>query len=214
MKLCERCRRGVDIHAETCPQYLLLSANEHLAGENGQLFVCAPPLRSEQDQQSLWSALADGAVDVVSTDHCPWTRAEKIQPDFSTIPGGVPSIEARLSLVHHFGVGGDHISLERWVDVCCTNPARLMGLPGKGLLAPGYDADVVIFDPNRAKRIATERLHEAADWTPYAGMTVTGWPRTVLSRGKIIVEDERYVGEKGDGQFVATVCNRTRRSIG
>jgi dihydropyrimidinase len=198
-------RRGVEIHAETCPQYLLLSADEHLGAADGQLFVCAPPLRSTQDQGALWAALAEGSMDVVSTDHCPWTRAEKDQPDFSTIPGGVPSIEARLSLVHHFGVGAGHLSQERWVDVCCTNPARLMGLSSKGLLAPGYDADVVIFDPARSKTISTQTLHEAADWTPYEGFTVTGWPRTILSRGNTVVENEVYVGKPGDGRFTATL---------
>ncbi len=207
-------RRGVEIHAETCPQYLLLSADEQLGSDDGQLFVCAPPLRYAEDQDALWFALADGSMDVVSTDHCPWTRAEKDQPDFSTIPGGVPSIEARLPLVHSFGVSTGRLSLTRWVDACCTNPARLMGLSRKGLLAPGYDADVVIFDPARSKRLSVETLHEAADWTPYGDMTVTGWPRTVLSRGKIIVEDERYVGMKGDGEFAPTIRNRTKTTAG
>ena len=206
-------RRGVEIRAETCPQYLLLSTDEHLGSEEGELFVCAPPLRSPIDQATLWAALADGNMDVVSTDHCPWTRVEKKQPDFSQIPGGVPSIEARLSLVHHFGVGGGHLSLERWVDVCCTNPARLMGLPCKGRLAPGYDADVVIFDPGRSKEISVEALHEAADWTPYHGITVTGWPRTVISRGTVIVENEAYVGAPGDGRFVASLRNSATKKV-
>ena len=152
-------------------------------------------------------------MDVVSTDHCPWTRTEKNQSDFSQIPGGVPSIEARLSLVHHFGVGGGHLSRERWVNVCCTNPARLMGLPRKGLLAPGYDADVVIFDPARSMTLSTDSLHEAPDWTPYEGMTVTGWPRTVISQGKIVVEDGNYVGDPGDGRFVETHRNRPKVSV-
>lgn len=195
-------RRRIDIWGETCPHYLLLNAEEHLGGANGALYVCAPPLRSVEDNRAMWHALAQDALQVVSTDHCPWTIAEKQQPDFTRIPGGVPGIEARLSLVHHFGVNQGLLTLERWVDVCSTNAARWMGLTRKGRLAPGYDADVVIFDPARSKRIAPATLHEAAGWTPYDGMEVCGWPRTVLLRGKVIVENEQYVGSPGDGRFV------------
>lgn len=199
-------RRGVDIFGESCPQYLLLNAREHLGGADGNLYICAPPLRDPIDQDVVWQALADDALQVVSTDHCPWTRAEKTQPNFAMVPGGVPSIESRLSLIHHFGVQAGRLSLERWVRICCTNPARLMGLQRKGVLAPGYDADIVIFDPSLEKTISQKEgaatLHEAADWTPYEGMTVTGWPRTVLLRGKVIVEGEEYIGAAGDGQFV------------
>ncbi len=201
-QIAEARRRGLAITGESCPQYLVLTAEEHLAGKGGALYICAPPLRNRTDQAAVWRGLADGALDVVSTDHCPWTRAEKQQPDFTTVPGGVPGIEARLSLVHHFGVGAGRLSLARWVEVCCTNPARLMGLTRKGVLAPGYDADVVIFDPARRRTIATETLHEACDWTPYAGLTLTGWPRTVLQRGKLLVEEEKFVGTPGNGQFV------------
>lgn len=196
------CRRGVAVHAETCPQYLLLSAGRHLGGQDGELYVCAPPLRSETDQETLWQALGCGDISVVSTDHCPWLRAEKQQPDFTQIPGGLPSIEARLSLVHHFGVGEGRLSLERWVDVCCNAPARLMGLETKGRIAAGFDADLVLFDPARRKRIDVATLHEAAGWTPYAGMEVQGWPRTVLLRGRVAVQDETPVLLQG-GRFVA-----------
>lgn len=195
-------QRSVDLQAESCPQYLLLNAEEHLGGPDGYLNVCAPPLRNKDHQAAIWQALQDDALQVVSTDHCPWTKAQKVQPDFTTIPGGVPGIEARLSLVHHFGVNQGRLSLQRWVEVCCTNPARWMGLTRKGLLAPGYDADLVIFDPERQKSINSSWLHEAAGWTPYEGMTVTGWPRTVLLRGKVVVEEEQYIGQAGDGRFV------------
>ncbi|MCB0000772.1 MAG: amidohydrolase family protein, partial [Anaerolineales bacterium] len=131
-----------------------------------------------------------------------WTKEEKRRDDFTSIPGGVPSIEARLSLIHHMGVSAGLLTLERWVQVCSTNAARWMGLKGKGRLAPGCDADIVIFDPARVKYIAPDTLHEAAGWTPYEGMEVTGWPRTVLSRGAVIVEDEQYVGHPGHGRFV------------
>lgn len=189
--------RGVDVWGESCPQYLVLTAEEHLGGPEGNLYVCAPPLRHAADQEALWAALAHDGLQVISTDHCPWTRAEKAQADFTRVPGGVPSIEARLALVHHFGVAAGRLSLERWVETCCTNPARRMGLAHKGLLAPGFDADVVIFDPARAQTIATGTLHEAADWTPYAGMTLQGWPRMVLLRGRVVVEEGRFTGESG-----------------
>jgi dihydropyrimidinase len=195
--------RGIDIWGETCPQYLLLNAEQHLGGLNGELYVCAPPLRSLEDNHALWQALAQDELQVVSTDHCPWTAEEKQQADFTIIPGGVPSIEARLALVHHFGVNQGALSLERWVQVCAANAARWMGLARKGRLAPGCDADIVIFDPGRVKRLAPDTLHEAAGWTPYDGMEVSGWPRTVLLRGKVIVEDEQYIGQPGDGHFVA-----------
>lgn len=194
--------RGIDIWGETCPQYLLLNAEEHLGGLNGELYVCAPPLRSIDDNQAMWLALAQNDLHVVSTDHCPWTKEEKRRDDFTSIPGGVPSIEARLSLIHHMGVNAGLLTLERWVQVCSTNAARWMGLKGKGRLAPGCDADIVIFDPERVKYIAPDTLHEAAGWTPYEGMEVTGWPRTVLSRGTVIVEDEQYIGRPGHGRFV------------
>lgn len=193
--------RGVDITVETCPQYLLLTAEEHLAGANGALFVCAPPLRHPEDQAELWAGLGDGRVDVVSTDHCPWTVDEKAQPDFTQIPGGVPSIEARMSLVHHFGVRSGRMSLAQWVSTCCTKPAQRMGLTTKGQLAPGFDADVVIFDPLARVRLCAETLHETAGWTPYDGITVEGWPRTVLLRGDTVVQDGVPLCERR-GRFV------------
>jgi dihydropyrimidinase len=197
--------RGQDVWAETCPQYLLLDAEQHLGGPDGELYVCAPPLRGLEDQDVLWQALANDELQVVSTDHCPWTRAEKAQPDFTKVPGGVPSIEARLALLHHFGVNSGILSPERWVALCCTNPARWMGLQHKGKLSPGCDADIVLFDPQAEKTITPAILHETAGWTPYEGLQVMGWPRTVLLRGKVIVENERYVGAAGDGQFVERV---------
>jgi dihydropyrimidinase len=194
--------RGLDVWGETCPQYLLLNAEEHLGSPDGARYICAPPLRGLEDQDTLWLALANDTLQVVSTDHCPWTMAEKTRPDFTQVPGGVPSIEARLALVHHFGVNTGLLSLERWVQVCSSNPARWMGLERKGRLAPGCDADIVIFDPQVEKTISPAMLHETAGWTPYEGMQVIGWPRTVLQRGKVIVENERYVGAPGDGRFV------------
>lgn len=199
-------RAGIDVWGETCPQYLLLTAEEHLDGAEGNRYICAPPLRSHSDQQALWRALATGTLQVISTDHCPWTLAEKTQPTFALVPGGVPSIEARMALIHHFGVGAGFISLEHWIALCCANPARRMGLPRKGAIAEGMDADLVLFDPQRKVRLTRQgerpTLHEAADWTPYEGLEVTGWTRSVLLRGDVIVRDEEYTGSGNEGRFV------------
>lgn len=197
---------GVQLWGESCPQYLVLDSETHLGGADGNLYICAPPLRPAEHHAALWQALAQGDLQVVSTDHCPWTRAEKAQPTFAQIPGGVPSIEARLALVHHYGVGRNRISLERWVEICCTAPAQLMRLPHKGRLEVGCDADVVIFDPQAKRTIsqagAGRTLHEAADWTPYEGMTVRGWTRDVLLRGREIVRDGVFCGAAGVGRFL------------
>lgn len=197
---------GIMIWGETCPQYLFLNADEHLGGPDGNLYICAPPLRGREHLPALWAALARGELAVVSTDHCPWTRIEKDQPDFASVPGGVPSIEARLALIYQ-GVRAGLLSAERWVEVCCTAPARLMGLERKGELAPGYDGDVVIFDPDRAKVLTPAALHETAGWTPYEGMAVTGWPRTVFLRGEPVVVGEQMTGSPR-GRFVPRTWGR------
>jgi len=195
-------RRGQLIFGETCPQYLTLTA-EVLEGAEAERFICAPPLRSKADQEALWDALARGQLQTLATDHCPFTLAEKTRGgDFTQVPGGLPSIEARLSLVHTAGVLGGHLSLSRWVELCCTAPAQLFGLQRKGCIAPGFDADVVIFDPAREVILSAEFLHERVDWTPYEGLRLRGWPRFTLSRGEVIVEDGRFVGRAGHGRFV------------
>jgi dihydropyrimidinase len=194
-------QRGWTVYGETCPQYLFLTA-EKLAGEHSERFVCAPPLRGTADQESLWGALARGDLQVVSTDHCPFTATEKAaEADFARVPGGLPSIEARLSLVHE-AVQGGRLDLNRWVATCCTAPARLFRLPYKGHIAPGYDADVVIFDPAQQVELAAGWLHERVDWSPYEGMALTGWPREVFSRGALIVREGEYLGEPGRGRFI------------
>lgn len=194
--------RGEEVYGETCPQYLLLDKTA-LEGSHAERFICAPPLRTEQDNKALWDGLISGPLDVLATDHCPFTAAEKRgHADFTTIPGGLPSIEARLSLAYHFG--RQHgLTLERWVEICCANPARIFGLRRKGQIAPGFDADLAIFDPDRQVTLQAGRtLHERVDWSPYEGMRVQGWPRDVLSRGRVVVRDGQFVGELGWGRFV------------
>ncbi|MDY6876385.1 MAG: dihydropyrimidinase [Chloroflexota bacterium] len=200
--------RGEPVYGETCPQYLLLDGMA-LDLPGGERLVCSPPLRTEEDNEALWGGLVFDDLDVLATDHCPFTAAEKSgHANFTAIPGGLPSIEARLSLAHHFG-RQHRMALERWVEVCCTNPARIFGLDHKGQIAPGLDADLVIFDPERWVTIRAggggaflPTLHEQVDWSPYEGMAVQGWPRDVLSRGRVIVRDGEFVGQMGWGRFV------------
>ena len=189
--------QGEPVYGETCPHYLALTAGA-FDGPHGERFVGSPPLRSKADQLALWDALAQGDLDVLSTDHCPFTAGEKAgHADFTTIPGGLPSIEARLGLAYTLGVCTGRITLERWVEVCCTAPARLFGLANKGYLAPGFEADLVVFDPQAEVVLSVESLHERVDWTPYEGMRLQGWPRHVLSRGRVVVRDGTFVGQLG-----------------
>jgi len=203
---------GEDVYGETCPQYLLLNGMAlDLAG--GERLVCSPPLRTEEDNEALWGGLAFEDLDVLATDHCPFTAAEKSgHANFTTIPGGLPSIEARLSLAYHFG-RRHGMTLERWVEVCCANPARIFGLSRKGQIAPGFNADLVIFDPHRWMTLQAGRtLHERVDWSPYEGMHVQGWPRDVLSRGRVVVRDGKFVGEPGWGRFQVRRASKVRRT--
>jgi dihydropyrimidinase len=204
--------RGLPVTGETCPQYLFLTWDAYDApGVQGALPVCSPPIRSREQQQALWQALAHGHLQVVTTDHCPFVRADKAQGlgNFRQIPGGVPSIEMRLAGLYQGVVRGLY-SAGRWVELCCTAPARLAGFQRKGDLAIGYDADIVIFDPQRQVTLSTATLHERCDWTPYDGISLTGWPDTVLSRGEVIVEGGVFRGEAGRGRFVG----RERRDNG
>lgn len=200
--------RGLAVTGETCPQYLLLNWEAfEAAGVQGALPVCAPPIRAQHEQDALWHAVVAGDLQLISTDHCPFMLADKAAgyaKDFTQILGGVPSIEIRLAAMYSRGVRSGMLSLEQWIDLCCTTPARLMGLPTKGELKVGMDADIVIFDPEREVVVSAETLHENCDWTPYAGQKITGWTDTVLSRGEIIVEAGQFKGKAGQGQFLHT----------
>jgi len=201
--------RGQKVWIETCPQYLLLDEQETRRPDfEGAKFVMAPPPRTERDRAALWAGLASGEVDTVATDHCPFFfKSQKIRgrDDFSRIPGGAPGIETRLSLLYTHGVRAGRLSLERWVEVCCTAPARRFGLaPCKGTLAVGADADVVIFDPERPVILSAEHLHQNVDYCPYEGWEVQGYPATVLSRGEAIVRDGTFTGKPGRGRFLRT----------
>jgi dihydropyrimidinase len=199
--------RNQEVWVETCPQYLLLDeAVYRRPGFEGAKFVMAPPPRTEADRAALWAGLAAGEVDTVATDHCPFffeTQKTRGRDDFSRIPGGAPGIETRLSLLYTHGVRTGRLPLERWVAVCCTEPAHRFGLaPRKGTLTMGADADVVVFDPDRRVVLSAETLHQNVDYCPYEGWEVQGYPVTVLSRGEIIVRDGEFVGKKGGGRFL------------
>jgi dihydropyrimidinase len=201
--------RDQTVWVETCPQYLLLDEAEYRRpGFEAAKFVMAPPPRTAADRDALWAGLASGEVDTVATDHCPFffaTQKTRGRDDFSLIPGGAPAVETRLPLLYTHGVGQGRLSLERWVEVCCTAPARRFGLaPRKGTLAVGADADVVIFDPDLCVALSAQTLHQNVDYTPYEGWEVQGYPRTVLSRGEAIVRDGQFTGNAGRGQFLKT----------
>ncbi|HYL07826.1 MAG TPA: dihydropyrimidinase [Candidatus Udaeobacter sp.] len=204
-------RAGAIVRAETCPQYLFLDQERLSDPELGVDFVCSPPIRSAADRGALWSALASGELDVISTDHCPFTRADRRHGtgerqgwrDFTEIPGGLPGVETRLSLVYQ-GVLSRILTPERWVELVSSTPARLFGLAHrKGALRPGYDADVVVFDPEPRRTLRAAALHSRSDHNPYEGMQVTGWPALTLSRGRIVAGDGEPAGdEPGWGRFV------------
>ncbi len=198
-------RRGLPVSGETCPQYLFLTQEVYdQPGLDGALPVCSPPIREKVHRQSLWRALEMEQLQVVSTDHCPFTREEKAAglDDFSKIPGGVPSIEMRFPALYTFGVRQRKLTLSQWIAISCTNPSRLMGLSQKGELREGKDADIVIFDPEHRRTINTLSLHENVDWTIYNGMELVGWPAMTISRGKVIVKKGRFMGEPGQGRFI------------
>ena len=203
--------RGVDVLAETCPQYLYLDTAK-LAGPDGESFVCTPPLRDPWHAEELWHGMTHGHIHTVATDHCPFMVADRragmfARPegwrDFTEIPGGLPGIETRMGLVWA-GVAAGRITPADWVRLCAEAPARTFGLwPAKGNLRVGTDADVVVWDPARLQSLAAGALHMAVDHSPYEGMEVTGWPELVLSRGEVVARDGEFVGEPARGRFVA-----------
>lgn len=199
-------RRGARVFGETCPQYLFLNTSAfEREGVEGAYPVCSPPLRSEEDRLAMWDALALDELQIVATDHCPFTREQKekgLAEGFNRIPGGVPSIEMRMASLYSEGVRSGRLGLERWVDICCATPARLHGFDRKGVIAPGFDADIVIFDPAARWRLSADTLHENCGWTPYEGMELTGKVESTILRGEPVVEGGEYVGTEGMGRYI------------
>ena len=202
--------RGVMAHAETCPQYLLLDVDHYdEPGFDGAKYVLTPPLREKWNQNELWKGLRGHALHAISTDHCPFCMREQKEQgktDFSKIPNGGPGIENRMSLIYHYGVAAGHITLNRFVELTSTGPAKIFGLfPKKGTIAIGSDADIVIFDPKQEETISyhNHRTHHMnIDYNAYEGFKVKGYTETVLSRGKVIIDRGEYIGRAGDGQFI------------
>jgi dihydropyrimidinase len=199
--------RGLPAYAETCPQYLYLSIdNFDVPGFEGAKYVFTPPLREKWHQDKLWQGLAQDDLQVVSTDHCPFCYKEQKElgkNDFTKIPNGGPGIEHRLSLIYSGGVHGKRFSANRFVQLVSTAPAKLFGLyPRKGTIAVGSDADIVVFDPAREEVISAKTHHMRVDYSMFEGIRVTGVPRTVLSRGRVIVDRGQFTGRPGSGQFL------------
>jgi dihydropyrimidinase len=198
--------RGLPAYAETCPQYLFLSyANYEEPGFEGSKYVMSPPLRAAGNEERLWRGLAGNDLQAVSTDHCPFCMKQKElgQDDFSKIPNGAPGIETRMSLVWDGGVRTGRISANRFVEITSASPAKIFGLfPRKGTIAPGSDADVVIFDPEKKVTLSAKTLHMKVDYNPYEGRQVTGAAETVLSRGRVVVQGGKFVGRPGAGSFL------------
>ena len=202
--------RGVHAFAETCPQYLFLDDSYYeQEGFEGAKYVMTPALREKWNQDELWKGLRFGDLQSISTDHCPFCfKDQKILGinDFSKIPNGGPGVENRMSLVYNGGVNSGRISLNKFVELTSTAAAKTFGLfPKKGTIAVGSDADIVIFDPHRKETISINNActhHMRVDYNAYEGFEVTGFTETVLSRGKVIIKDCDYVGQKGDGQFL------------
>ncbi len=198
--------RGLPAFAETCPQYLFLSYdNYEEPGFEGAKYVMSPPLRQKETQNRLWRGLAGNDLQAIATDHCPFCMKEKHlgDGDFSKIPNGAPGIETRMSLVYDGGVRTGKISLNRFVELTSTSPAKIFGLfPRKGTVAPGSDADLVIFDPEKTMTLRAKTLHMNVDYNPYEGREVTGVTETVLSRGRVIIDGGTFTGRPGAGSFI------------
>ena len=199
--------RGLPAFAETCPQYLFLSQDDLARpGFEGAKYVCTPPLRPREMQEDLWRGLRTHDLQVVSTDHCPFCmkgQKELGKDSFAKIPNGMPGVETRMVLMWDGGVRTGRISMNRFVEITSTAPAKIFGLyPHKGTIAVGADADLVVWDGDGAHTLSEKTLHMRVDYTPYEGREVTGMATHVLSHGKVVVENGKYVGKKGDGRFV------------
>ncbi|MBK7291518.1 MAG: dihydropyrimidinase [Chitinophagaceae bacterium] len=197
-------KRNQHIFVETCIQYLILDASLY-EQEDGAKWVMSPPLREKKDQATLWAGINQGLVNVVATDHCPFNWEKKLlgKDDFSKIPNGHPAIENRMELLYSEGVHKGKITLNKYVEVACTNPAKIFGMfPRKGTIAVGSDADIVIFDPNEKHILSAKTHHMNVDYSGYEGWEVTGKVKTVLLRGKVAIENNHCNIEKGYGKFI------------
>lgn len=197
-------KAGQVVYGETCPPYLTLTSDVYQR-DDGQNFIVHPPIREEKDKQELWRGLKDGTISIIGTDDCAFTKEQKkISDVFYKIPGGMPGIEVRLSIMYSEGVLKNRISTEQLVEITSTNPAKVYNLyPKKGAVMVGSDADLVVFDPNKEMTITGEGTHDMADWSPFEGWKVKGVAEVTISKGKVIVKDGKFLGKAGDGSFLA-----------
>ena len=204
-------RRGLKVWAETCPQYFLLGAADlDRPGFEGAKFMCSPAPRDEASAAALWEDVRRGTLDIISSDHCGYSyaggRGKQAHGDnapFPLVPNGIPGLATRLPIVFSEGVGKGHIDVNAFVRLTATNPAKLFGLyPRKGTIAPGSDADIVLWDPRRRVRIDNAMLHHAVDYTPYQGLQVTGWPVATVAQGRVVMREGRVQAEPGEGRFL------------
>jgi dihydropyrimidinase len=197
-------RRNQNVLVETCIQYLVIDASLY-EREDGAKWVMSPPLREKKDQQTLWAGINQGLVKVVATDHCPFKWQQKLmgKDDFSKIPNGHPAIEHRMELLYSEGVNKGRITLNKFVEVACTNPAKIFGMfPRKGTIGIDSDADIIIFDPNKKHTITASSHHMNVDYSAYEGWELTGKIKTVVLRGKVAIDKNECKIEKGFGQFI------------
>ena len=198
--------RGIPAFAETCPQYLFLSIDDYGEDFEGAKFVMTPPLREKANQAELWKGLKTDDLQVISTDHCPFCMKEQKElgrGDFTKIPNGAPGVEHRVPLIYNGGVVENRISLNRFVELTSTAAAKMFGMfPRKGTIAIGSEADIVIFDPEKEQTISAQTHHMNVDYSAYEGRTIRGVVETVLSRGKVVIEQGAFKGKAGDGRFV------------
>ncbi|MFW9918559.1 MAG: dihydropyrimidinase [Candidatus Thorarchaeota archaeon] len=196
--------RGVNVHAETCPQYLLLD-DEVFKGENGHLFATCPQIKKPHDSERLWKGLVEGDVEIIATDTCTFTTKQKAAwgGDFRKIPFGMPGVETMVPLMYTEGVGKRGLSLNQFVALVSTNPAKLFGMyPEKGAIEIGSDADILVFEPNRDVTIHASDLQTNCDWSPFEGWKLKGYPYVTISRGKVVAKEGKFVGEVGHGKFL------------
>ncbi|MFP3987049.1 dihydropyrimidinase [Streptomyces sp. E11-3] len=197
--------KGLPVFGETCPQYLFLSTDNLAEPDfHGAKYVCSTPLRPKEHQAALWRGLRTNDLQVVSTDHCPFCfvgQKELGRGDFSKIPNGLPGVENRMDLLHQAVLDG-HITRRRWIEIACAAPARMFGLyPKKGTIAPGADADVVIYDPAAEQTMSADTHHMNVDYSAYEGKRVTGQVQTVLSRGELVIDGREFTGRAGHGVY-------------
>jgi dihydropyrimidinase len=214
--------KGLKIYGETCPQYLFLTADDLAKpGVEGAKFCCSPPPRDHAAQQAVWTGLLNGTFQVFSSDHAPYRfdASGKLphgdKTTFKDIANGVPGIELRLPLLFSEGVGQGRLDLNAFVALTATNHAKLYGLyPKKGTIAVGSDADIAVWDPKRETEITAGMLHDNVGYTPYEGRRLRGWPVTVLSRGRVVVEDGKLAAQRGSGKFLPCALSEAAKPSG